>query len=150
MMKVITRLFLIGLLLSLVGCPRRTSRTDSGGVLLSLTKFDALPVGVSVNGQGGYLQIGKLTLQNVPADPNGTTSSLMNVELDSYSVTFSRADQGTRVPPKLVEKAFGVVPVGGTDELDNFVMMSPDQFDNPPLSDLFYANGGYDKETGST
>jgi hypothetical protein len=28
--------------------------------------------------------------------------------------------------------------------------MAPEQFDVPPLSDLFYRNGGFDKETGDT
>ena len=152
-MKVITRLFLIGLLLSLVGCPRRTSRTDSGGVLVVLGQtVNGYPLGVSVNSltPPPYEYIDTVTLQSVAADPTGSTSNLMDVELDTYSVTFTRKDGGTEVPPKLVEKTFGTIPIGGTITIKGLVIMTPDQFDNPPLSDLFYQNGGYDKETGST
>lgn len=152
MMKVIARLFLIGLLLSLVGCPKRTSRTDSGGVLVVLGQtVNGYPIGVNVNSTvPPYVYIDTVTLQSVAADPTGSTSDLMDVELDKYSVTFTRYDGGKQVPPKLVEKTFGTIPIGGTITIKSLVIMTPDQFDNPPLSDLYYQNGGYDKETGST
>ncbi len=151
MTKVITRLFLIGLLLSLVGCPQRTSRTDSGGVLLTIGQYDNLPQGISMNNlTPSDIEIGTLTLQSVAADPTGTTSSLMDVELDTYQITYTRGDGGTRVPVKLVRKILGNVTVGGTDTIKNLIILTSDQLDNPPLSDLYYQNGGYDKETGNT
>jgi hypothetical protein len=148
-------LALAGLLL-VAGCDSRLERTDGGGVLLSVSDFDALPNVVSVNesralfGGGGLVVIPSITIQSIVRDIDGNTSDLMNVEMQSYEVIFTRADVGSRVPPPLVEKIFGVVTPGGTLVYDNLPMLRSDQLENPPLSDLFVENGGFDKETGRT
>lgn len=124
---------------------------DQGGVILSITDFDGLPIQVSVNtlGPGGFLQIGQLTMSNIAADPTGTTSTLMNVEIERYEVGFTRADQGVLTPQPTVRGIFGLVPVNGTLQLDNLPIMSAEEFVNQPLSDLLFENGGVDSETGS-
>lgn len=132
------------------GCSSRLDKTDGGGVVLSLSDFDGLPIRVFVNTSGLLLQIGELTLENVAKDPTGLTSDLMNVELNSVEVLYTRADRGTRKPPPLVKGVFGVVPVEGNLTIENLDVMGADQFLNPPLSDLLFQNGGFDKETGST
>ena len=71
----------------------------------------------------------------------------MNVEIQSYEVTYTRADTGTRVPPKLVNYIFGIAPVNGTFELDNGPFMRAEQFNTVPILDL--KNLGIDSETGS-
>jgi hypothetical protein len=117
-------------------------------VVLSITDFDGLPVRVGVN-TNNVVQMDSVTIQNLPKNPNGDTSNLMNVEMTSYEVTYSRFDGGTRVPPPLVEGIFGVAPVNGTTVYDNLVIMGGEQFLNPPLEDLLFLNGGVDSETGS-
>ena len=87
-------------------------------------------------------------MTNTPKDPNGTTSALMNVEISSYEVTFTRGDAGTRIPVSYVRGIFGQAPVNGTYQLDNAPIMGSDQFLNPPLSDLLFENGAVDSETG--
>jgi hypothetical protein len=72
----------------------------------------------------------------------------MNVEMISYEVTFTRADDGTRLPVSFVRGIFGEAPINGTYTLDNAPIMGFDQFNNPPLSDLLFQNGGIDTETG--
>ena len=142
---------LIFLLVFVAGCESRTDRTDGGGVLLSITDFDGLPISVDVNatvGGGGFVQVGEIQVTNVPKDPTGVTSDLMNVEIQSYEVTFTRADNGTRLPPKFTRGLFGIVPVGGIFTVENLPIMSLDQLLNVPLSDLLTENGGFDKETG--
>jgi hypothetical protein len=137
----------------LAGCDSRTDRTDGGGVLLSVSDFDGLPILVGVNSAlstGGLLQIESLTIQNIAKNPTGTTSDLMNVEIQSYEVQYSRADRGTRVPTPFVRGIFGVIPVDGTLDYDNLPIMSSDQFNQEPLSDLEYSNGGFDTETGES
>ncbi len=84
------------------------------------------------------------------ANPNGTVSDLMNVEIVSYEVVYSRADRGTRVPNKFVRGLFGVAPVGGEFQVENLPVMGPDQLSTKPLSDLLYEQGGVDKETGES
>lgn len=150
MRKVANLLLIVCLVVVFTACESRTDRTDSGGVLLSITDFDGLPIAVSVNTTGGFVQIETVTVQNVAANPNGTTSDLMNVEIVSYEVLYSRADRGTRVPTKFVRGIFGVVPVGGTIDYDNLPVIGPDQLTTIPLSDLLYEQGGVDSETGES
>lgn len=144
---------LVALLLAgavaLSGCRERTDKTHGGGVLLSVSDFDGLPLRVSVNGTT-LVQIEELTIQNVVKAPGQATSPVMNVEMDSYEVTFTRADTGTRLPPPYVRHIFGVAPVGGEIVYENLPVMSLEQLRNPPLSDLLVENGGFDKETLSS
>ncbi len=142
----------IFLLVVFTACEARTDRTDSGGVLLSITDFDGLPVAVSVNltvSTEGFVTVGEFEIENVPVNPTGVTSGLMNVEIQSYEVVFSRADTGTRIPTPFTRGLFGVAPVGGTFQVENLPVMGLDQLNNIPLSDLLFVNGGIDKETGS-
>jgi hypothetical protein len=74
----------------------------------------------------------------------------MDVLVDVYEVTFTRADTGTRIPPAFVYRRAGTVPVGGSLTLSNFPIMSVEQMRSPPLSDLLFENGGIDQETGSS
>ena len=39
---------------------------------------------------------------------------MMDVQLETIEVIFSRADTGTRVPPPYYVNLIGTVPVGGT------------------------------------
>ncbi len=134
----------------LAGCESRTDRTDGGGVLLSIADFDGLPIRVAVNQSGSLVQVEEIQVANVAKDPTGVTSSLMNVEITSYEVTYSRADAGTRVPPPLVGGLFGVAAVGSTFTVEGLHVMGIEQFERVPISDLFFVNGGFDKETGQT
>ena len=130
-----------------LSCNQRTDR-DEGGVILTISDFDGLPVLFQVNGQDLF-QVGELTLSNIPKDPNGLTSSLMDIELRSFEVTFTRADAGTRTPTARVEAFFSNVRVSGTSVIDNLDLMDAEQLRNPPLSDLLFVNGAFDRETGS-
>lgn len=146
MTRVAKTFFALALALAVGACDSRTERTDGGGVLLSIEDFDELPITVSVN--GGIVQIGEVTVANIPKEPGGATSALMNVEIHSYEVTFTRADQGTRIPVPFVRGLFGVAPVNGTFVVENLPVVGLDQIENLPLSDLLFENGGIDTETG--
>src|SRR3990167_3507007 len=147
-MKNASKLLILGcLVVGLLGCEQRTDKTDGGGVLLSISDFDGLPISVSASGSGGVAQIEQLTISNIVKDPTGSSSELMNVELESMEVVYTRADAGTRTPPTLVEFIFGVVPAGGTMTIDNMPFMRPAQIENPPISDPL--DFGFDQETGS-
>src|SRR6187455_96410 len=122
--------------LALAGCESRTDKVDGGGVLLSLSDFDGLPIIISASGDCCQVGVGTMTLTSIAKNPDAPTSSLMNVEIQSYEVTYTREDTGNRVPPKLVQSIFGVVPVGGTSTLDNYPVLREDQFNNQPFLDL--------------
>jgi hypothetical protein len=133
----------------LAGCSARVDESE-GGVILSVTDFDGLPGRVFVNDAEllGAVLIEQITIENLPKDPNGITSDLMNVEMRSYQVVYTRVDTGTRVPTPLVRSIFGVAPVNGTIVYDNLPLMAGEQLTNPPLEDLLVVNGGIDSETG--
>lgn len=147
MIRVVKTLFSLALILSVAACETRTEKTDGGGVILSISNFDGYPLVVSVNGTT-LVQVDSLTISNTPKIPGGATSALMNVELESYEVTYTRADAGTRIPVSFVRGWFGQAPVNGTAAVGNAPIMGLDQLLNPPLSDLLFQNGAVDTETG--
>lgn len=136
-------------LLLIAGCSSDRVENTDGSVILSVSDFDGLSTRVSVNSSGSSLSLGSVTITNLPKNPRRATSSLMNVEMDTYEVSFTRADAGTRVPPVLVRKILGVAPIQGTVSYDNLPLLGVDQFENPPLEDLFFINGAFDTETGA-
>lgn len=147
-MRTTTRLLSAALLLlAVAGCSQRTERTDGGGVLLSISDFGTLPLQVSVGGATSNFQIDAITIQSVSKDPTGTTGPLMDVELSSYQITYSRTDRGTRTPPTLVGNIFGNVPVNGTNIINGMPFVLSPQLNAQPLLDL--ENRGIDSETGS-
>lgn len=139
---------LLSACLVFLGCDERGHQTDGGGVLL-LTEIDGeFPYRVSVNASDS-LQLENITVRSIVSDPDGGSSSLMGVELNLMEVTFSRADGGSVLPPPLVRTILAFVEPGGEADLTLTVMTS-EQMRNPPLSDLLFENGGFDKETGKT
>jgi len=147
-MRTMIRSGLVALLaIGLLSCESRTDKTDGGGVLLSISAFNGLPVTFSVNNGGTLVQVDNLTLRNVAKNPSAETGALMDVEVTNYTVTYKRLDKGTRTPPALSDGLFGTVPVNSTDVIVNLPVMTAAQLRNPPLSDLLLANGGLDSET---
>ena len=137
-----------------LGCPAGSgnlSKNEAGGVYLSITSFDGLPVQVSVNAvaNGGFVTIGTLVISSIAVNQSAPTSALMNVEVEVYEVGFSRADEGTKTPQPTERRVFGTIPVNGTMTLNNLPIMSSEEFHNQPLSDLLFQNGAIDSETGS-
>jgi len=145
-------LLLIVPALAVASCRSRTDRSE-GTVLLSVSHFDGLPVSVSItselNATGRVpFSVGTITLRNVAKDPTGTTSSLQDIELRSYEVTFRRRDTGTRVPAPFVQPLFGNVSVNSTTDFNNLPFLLVSQVQEQPLRDL--RDFGVDRETGTT
>jgi hypothetical protein len=136
-----------------LGCDERTQESDTGGILLEVDFGTNLPFRASVNAavaSGSLVVAPTLTINSIVADPLGSTSSLMDVELESIEVRYERADGGTRLPPTYVVKTLATVPAGGSFTIAGQELMSFDQLNSPPLSDLLIENGGFDRETGLT
>lgn len=130
-----------------LGCSE-SAKVDSGGVSLVISDFDGLPIRASVNGASGGILIDQVILRSILQVAGAGSTNLQTIELKSYEATFTRADRGTRVPAPLVQFYFGTVPPNGTTTVDNFPIMLADQMLAAPVSDLFFSNGGFDKETG--
>jgi hypothetical protein len=137
------------LLAVLAGCSGDRIENSEGSILLSVTDFNGLPSQVSVNATGSSVIIGTLTISNVPKNSRGSTSNLMDVQMETYQVLFQRVGTGTRSPTTLVRDILGFAPVDGTLVLSNLPVMTLQQLDNPPMSDLLTDNGGFDRETNS-
>ena len=144
--KTVKALILVASMLLILGCEARTDKSDTGGVLLEVELVD-FPVRASVNA-ADVVQIPTIEIDSIVINPNRPTSQLMNVAVDSVEVRYFRADGGTRVPTPYIARLIGTVPVGGTLTFSNIPVLSIDQMRNPPLSDLLFINGGFDKETG--
>jgi len=134
--------------LALLGCEARTDRSDGGGVLLTIADFGTLPLAISASASFPYLQIDSITVRSIVKNPNQPTSDLMAVELAGYEVTYERLDTGTRLPPRMVVRIFGIVEPGGTYELVDGEVLGIDQFNNQPLKDLL--DFGKDTQTNTT
>lgn len=148
-MKSTFRILLAATLVAVLGCDSR-DRTDSGGVLILFGDLGGFPDSVSaaqLDANGG-LAVGSIVLRSVLARPNDGSSALMDIQLQSYEVTFSRGDGGTRVPPTLVRNYTGTLQAGGTLTANGVVVLWDDQVNAPPISELFISNGGIDRETG--
>jgi hypothetical protein len=142
---------LIAASLAVTSCRSRTDRSE-GTVVLSVTRFNGLPLAVSLGSvEAGDFQIDSVTLTNFFKDPSVTTAQghqLEGVELRSYEITYRRRDSGTRVPPPSVLGTFGLVPPGGgTLDMLNLPFLTSDQILSQPLKDL--RDFGRDTETGT-
>lgn len=140
-----TVLILLILAFSALGCRGRTDKSE-GTVILSVSRFDGLPSTVSA--ATGPFSIGTININNVPKDPNGTTSGLQTVELRSYEVRYTRRDTGHRAPPTLVGGVFGSIAVSSQTTINNLPFLMSNQTQTPPLSDL--THNGADSETGTS
>lgn len=152
-MKKIASIVLLSLSVVSLGCDERTEETDTGGVLLEVDFGTILPFRASVNdavNTSSLVTAPTTTFRSVIANPTANASDLMDIELDSMEVIYQRVDGGTRVPPPYVVHLLGTVPAGGSLTINGLELLSFAQLDNPPLSDLLFENGGFDRETGLT
>ncbi len=147
-MKAILRILALAAALVFVGCNDRVDETDSGGVLLEM-EFEDFSYRVSVN-SASLVQIETVQINSIVAQPGGASSQLMDVQLEMIEVVYSRADTGTRVPPPFYVNVISTVPVGGELTYTNMPIMSFDQLNRVPLSDLKFENGAVDRETGAS
>ena len=135
-------------LLALVGCTDRVGEIDSGGVALEVEFTDSV-FRVAVN-ETDLLSLPTVNINSVLTNSGGASSSLMDIELNTIEITYSRADTGTRAPVPFVYNVVGTVPAGGELTYTDLPVMTLDQLRGPPLSDLLFQNGARDSETGAS
>jgi hypothetical protein len=146
--RAVVLLLLVVPALAVASCRSRTDRSE-GTVLLSISDFGTLPLGVSLTDPtDGNLQIDSITIRSVAKDPTGTTGPLMDVELRSFEVTYRRRDTGSRLPPPLSGQIFSTVPVNGTAQINGTPIFLTPQLAAQPLKDLI--DFGVDRETGTS
>lgn len=122
------------------------SADDEANVLLSVDIPEGI-ADVAVNGVGDVF-IPNLTIKSVAKAPGTTLSAQQDVTLTEWVVTFTRTDGGTVASPAWRNFYTVYVPAGGNATLNNYRVMPVEYLSQPPLNQLWPANGGFDKETG--
>jgi hypothetical protein len=112
---------------------------------------------VSIDLQPGFInvavpapvQINTMTLQSHAKDPTSVdTQGFSDVQVNQYTVTFTRTDGGTVVPPPQTFGCGVLVPHDGNAALANFPVLYASSLQGAPFDQLFPFNGGVDRETG--
>ena len=131
---------------TLSGCSTNTQGDSASPVFLA-GDFELLPLQKCVN-DNTTLQFSTTQLRNRLKNPNATSLQFMDVQLDKYTVTWTRIDGGTKASPSQDFAGNVIVPPNGSSSLTDYPYMSADSLIRPPLDQLFPFNGGIDKETG--
>jgi len=131
---------------ALPGCSTNTQGDSASPVFLA-GDFQLLPLDVCVN-SNVPLQFKTTVLRNRLKNSNTSSLQFMDVQVDKYTVAWSRIDGGTTAS---ASQDFGgniIVPPNGSSTLTDYPYMSADNLIRPPLDQLFPFNGGVDRETG--
>ncbi len=95
------------------------------------------------------VQIDTITLSSALKDPDAEDpQGFADTQINNYTVTFTRTDGGTAVPPMQTFGAGILVPSGGDATLTNFPVMYATAVQQAPFDQLLPFNGGIDRETG--
>lgn len=133
-------------LFALPGCSTNT-KGDSASPVFLMGNFQLLPLGANV-ASNAAIQFQTTILTNRLKVPNATSLQFLDVQVDKYTVVWSRLDGGTKASPTQDFGGNVTVPPNGSATLTNYPYMSADSLIRPPLDQLFPFNGGIDKETG--
>ena len=130
----------------LPGCSTNTQGDSASPVFLA-GDFELLPLTICVN-TSAPVQFTTTVLRSRLKNPAATSLQFLDVQVDKYTVTWSRIDGGTKASPSQDFGGNFIVPPNGSSTLTNYPYMSADSLIRPPLDQLFPFNGGIDKETG--
>lgn len=145
--KIIRWSVLILFLLAVSGCTDLEKDKADIFITVSLTDEGYEPY---VNVRTDIPMMSALDFQSKPKNPAATLTSTNDVTLYRMVVEWIRTDGGTVTPKPFNFGLNHLLPAGSTLTIENIPLMSFDQMDDPPFSDLFPWNGGVDSETGKT
>lgn len=131
---------------ALPGCSTNV-QGDSATPVFLFAEFQLLPLSVNVASHAA-VQFDTTIVTNRLKNPAVTGTSFLDVQLEKYTVVWSRLDGGTKASQQEDFPGNVIVPANGTSTLTNYPYMTADGLIRPPLDQLFPFNGGVDKETG--
>ncbi len=132
--------------LFVAGCTGNHSADEEAGVVLSWS-FTEGPAEQNVNSFSD-IDVGNMTITSQAKSSNFVLSQQQDVQLTEWVVTPVRSDGGTVASPQWRNFYMVYVPAGGTTSIQNLRIFPASYYTEPPLNQLFPANGGADKETG--
>ena len=149
-MKKLTLSFLVSAaMLAVVVLPGCSTNTqgDSASPVFLVGSFTLLPLTVNV-ASNAPVQFATTVLSSRVKTSEVTSTRFLDVQVDGYTVVWSRLDGGTKSSPTQTFGGNVTVPPNGSSTLTNYPYMSAGNLILPPLDQLFPFNGGVDKETG--
>jgi hypothetical protein len=128
------------------GCTNKQGTTEAP--VFVTVSIDLAPVTVNI-ANVVPVQIGTMTLQSHEKDPTSVdTQGFSDVQVNQYTVVYTRTDGGTIVP---APQTFGcgiLLPHDGTSKLENYPVLYASSVQQTPFDQLLPFNGGVDRQTG--
>lgn len=116
----------------------------------TLQQLDLKPGAANCNTSIATVTIRNVLIQNTQPSANlPTNSSLDDVQITSYSISYQRTDGGTSVPAPFSRSIALTLPVNAAaSNLGTFLAFQPDALTQAPFAALLPQNGGRDPQTG--
>ena len=138
---------------ALLSCKESNSQSAPVTLVVSTTqnlqRIDLQPGALNCDQNVGTVNIRNIVVQNTrPSDNLPTNSTLDDVKITSYSISYRRTDGGTSVPNSFSRSISLVVPVNGNGNLGTFLLLQTDALTQAPFAALLPQNGGRDPQTG--
>jgi len=132
--------------LFLAGCTGNHSADEEAAVVLSASITEG-PADQAVNIPID-ITIGSMNIRSQAKSPDFVLSQQQDVVLTEWVVTPVRSDGGTVASPQWRNFYSVYVQAGGSASVQNYRIFPSGYYTEPPLNQLFPANGGADRETG--
>jgi hypothetical protein len=115
-----------------------------------LQQIDLKPSAANCNQSIGTVLIQNVLIQNTQAPANlPTNSTLDDVLITEYRISYTRTDGGTSIPAPFTRSISLSVPLGSAGaNLGTFLAFQPDALSQAPFAALLPQNGGRDPQTG--
>ena len=138
---------------ALLSC-KESNRQGSPVLLVLSTDQKLQRIDLKPGAQNCDQNIGTVTIQNLlvqntnPSDNLPTNSTLDDVRITSYRISYRRTDGGTSVPASFTRSISLVVPLNSVGNLGTFLAFQTDALTQAPFAALLPQNGGRDPQTG--
>jgi hypothetical protein len=144
-----TKLLIAVAILAIASAPGCTNREGESEAPVFVTlDLPLQPLSASAS-SGLPLTIQTMVLESHLKNPTATDPQhFADVQINTYTVSFSRRDGGTRVPATEQFSAAVLLPSEGTVTLTGFPIISAASLQRSPFDQLLSFNGGIDRETG--
>jgi hypothetical protein len=115
-----------------------------------LNRIDLKPTALNCNQNIATVLIQDLLIQNTSPPANlPTNSTLDDVLITEYRISYQRTDGGTSIPAPFTRAISLSVPLGTSGaNLGTFLAFQPDALSQAPFAALLPQNGGRDPQTG--